>query len=62
MNGTISKKLLFAGIALLVAAGGCAPAERIDEEAQAAMARRGRDFRGGKNRAGSPCFGPSANG
>jgi hypothetical protein len=38
MNGTISNKLVLAGIALLIAVGACAPAEQLDEQAEAAMA------------------------
>jgi hypothetical protein len=37
MNGTISNKLVLAGIALLIAVGACAPADQIDEAAEAAM-------------------------
>jgi Zn-dependent M28 family amino/carboxypeptidase len=38
MNGMISNRLVFFGTALLIAAGACEPAERVDESAEAAMA------------------------
>ncbi|UCC83904.1 MAG: M28 family peptidase [Gemmatimonadota bacterium] len=38
MNGTISNKLVLAGVSLLIVVGACAPADRVDPGAQAAMA------------------------
>ncbi len=38
MNGTISNKLVLAGVALLIAVAACAPADRIDPGAEAALA------------------------
>jgi Zn-dependent M28 family amino/carboxypeptidase len=38
MNGTISNKLVTAGVVLLVAVGACVPADQIDPGAEAAMA------------------------